>query len=131
MNTSCMHKFKPLETSTTHVLLLFFFFEELVNHRYQAISYTDSMFILFCHYQMANGYVVEMVGLIAGELSVYVKQFEILTKSLLPLPDKYHGLTDVDKRYRQRWAFIWLHLFSKMYLLPFEGITILFIWYSG
>ncbi|TVU10643.1 hypothetical protein EJB05_44187 [Eragrostis curvula] len=39
-----------------------------------------------------------------GELSVYVKRFEILTKSLLPLPDKYHGLTDVDKRYRQRYV---------------------------
>ncbi|KAL5212895.1 hypothetical protein ABZP36_023742 [Zizania latifolia] len=39
-----------------------------------------------------------------GELSVYVKFFEILTKSLLPLPDKYHGLTDVDKRYRQRYV---------------------------
>nr|XP_029122084.1 lysine--tRNA ligase, chloroplastic/mitochondrial isoform X2 [Elaeis guineensis] len=39
-----------------------------------------------------------------GELSVYVKYFEILTKSLLPLPDKYHGLTDIDKRYRQRYV---------------------------
>ncbi|KAL6871573.1 hypothetical protein ACP4OV_014402 [Aristida adscensionis] len=39
-----------------------------------------------------------------GELSVYVQTFEILTKSLLPLPDKYHGLTDVDKRYRQRYV---------------------------
>jgi lysyl-tRNA synthetase class 2 len=38
-----------------------------------------------------------------GELSVYVKDFSILTKSLLPLPDKYHGLTDVEKRYRQRY----------------------------
>ncbi|CAN1294774.1 Lysine--tRNA ligase, chloroplastic/mitochondrial [Linum perenne] len=37
-----------------------------------------------------------------GELSVCLKSFTILTKSLLPLPDKYHGLTDVDKRYRQR-----------------------------
>uniref|UniRef100_A0A803N9J2 lysine--tRNA ligase n=1 Tax=Chenopodium quinoa TaxID=63459 RepID=A0A803N9J2_CHEQI len=37
-----------------------------------------------------------------GELSVRVTSFAILTKSLLPLPDKYHGLTDVDKRYRQR-----------------------------
>jgi lysyl-tRNA synthetase class II len=41
-------------------------------------------------------------GLSSGELSVYVNSFAILTKSLLPLPDKYHGLTDVDKRYRQR-----------------------------
>ncbi|CAL1386110.1 unnamed protein product [Linum trigynum] len=39
-----------------------------------------------------------------GELSVCVKSFTILTKSLLPLPDKYHGLTDVDKRYRQRYV---------------------------
>ncbi|KAF3444386.1 hypothetical protein FNV43_RR14078 [Rhamnella rubrinervis] len=39
-----------------------------------------------------------------GELSVYVTAFAILTKSLLPLPDKYHGLTDVDKRYRQRYV---------------------------
>ncbi|KAJ0987185.1 hypothetical protein J5N97_005541 [Dioscorea zingiberensis] len=39
-----------------------------------------------------------------GELSIYVKFFEILTKSLLPLPDKYHGLIDVDKRYRQRYV---------------------------
>ncbi|CAA6659165.1 unnamed protein product [Spirodela intermedia] len=38
-----------------------------------------------------------------GELSIHVKSFAILTKSLLPLPDKYHGLTDIDKRYRQRY----------------------------
>ncbi|XP_071698859.1 lysine--tRNA ligase, chloroplastic/mitochondrial-like [Rutidosis leptorrhynchoides] len=39
-----------------------------------------------------------------GELSVCVNSFSILTKSLLPLPDKFHGLTDVDKRYRQRYV---------------------------
>ncbi|XP_060176497.1 lysine--tRNA ligase, chloroplastic/mitochondrial isoform X2 [Lycium barbarum] len=39
-----------------------------------------------------------------GELSVCVNSFSILTKSLLPLPDKYHGLTDIDKRYRQRYV---------------------------
>ncbi|MBD2446137.1 lysine--tRNA ligase [Nostoc sp. FACHB-152] len=39
-----------------------------------------------------------------GELSVYVKQYTILTKSLLPLPDKWHGLTDIAKRYRQRYV---------------------------
>lgn len=39
-----------------------------------------------------------------GELSVYVKEYTILTKSLLPLPDKWHGLTDVAKRYRQRYV---------------------------
>ncbi|WP_052128768.1 lysine--tRNA ligase [Neosynechococcus sphagnicola] len=39
-----------------------------------------------------------------GELSVYVDDYTILTKSLLPLPDKWHGLTDVAKRYRQRYV---------------------------
>jgi len=39
-----------------------------------------------------------------GELSVYVNQYVILTKSLLPLPDKWHGLTDIAKRYRQRYV---------------------------
>ncbi|CAN8259483.1 unnamed protein product [Cochlearia groenlandica] len=39
-----------------------------------------------------------------GELSICVNSFSILTKSLLPLPDKYHGLTDIDKRYRQRYV---------------------------
>ncbi len=39
-----------------------------------------------------------------GELSVYVKTYSLLTKSLLPLPDKWHGLTDTEKRYRQRYV---------------------------
>ncbi|MEL7351002.1 MAG: lysine--tRNA ligase [Cyanobacteria bacterium J06649_5] len=39
-----------------------------------------------------------------GELSVKVQQYAMLTKSLLPLPDKFHGLTDVAKRYRQRYV---------------------------
>lgn len=39
-----------------------------------------------------------------GELSVYVSEYTMLTKSLLPLPDKWHGLTDVAKRYRQRYV---------------------------
>lgn len=39
-----------------------------------------------------------------GELSVYVKTYTMLTKSLLPLPDKFHGLTDVATRYRQRYV---------------------------
>lgn len=38
-----------------------------------------------------------------GELSVRVSQICLLTKSLRPLPDKYHGLTDQELRYRQRY----------------------------
>ncbi|MCD9026319.1 lysine--tRNA ligase [Cohnella silvisoli] len=39
-----------------------------------------------------------------GETSVKVKDLEVLTKSLLPLPDKFHGLKDVETRYRQRYV---------------------------
>ena len=39
-----------------------------------------------------------------GELSVKVAALRLLTKSLRPLPDKWHGLTDVDTRYRQRYV---------------------------
>jgi lysyl-tRNA synthetase class 2 len=38
-----------------------------------------------------------------GELTLAVSRFTLLTKSLLPLPEKYHGLTDVETRYRQRY----------------------------
>jgi lysyl-tRNA synthetase class 2 len=39
-----------------------------------------------------------------GELSIKVQNYALLTKALLPLPDKWHGLTDVAKRYRQRYV---------------------------
>ncbi|MEW9103914.1 lysine--tRNA ligase, partial [Paenibacillus sp.] len=39
-----------------------------------------------------------------GELSIKVLELEILSKSLLPLPEKYHGLKDVEMRYRQRYV---------------------------
>ncbi|MEI8251449.1 MAG: lysine--tRNA ligase [Synechococcus sp. ELA057] len=38
-----------------------------------------------------------------GELSVKVSDWQMLCKSLQPLPDKWHGLADVEKRYRQRY----------------------------
>jgi lysyl-tRNA synthetase, class II len=39
-----------------------------------------------------------------GETSVKVRELTVLTKSLLPLPDKFHGLKDVETRYRQRYV---------------------------
>ena len=39
-----------------------------------------------------------------GEVSVAANRIQILTKSLRPLPDKWKGLADVEKRYRQRSA---------------------------
>ena len=39
-----------------------------------------------------------------GEISVHVYEIELLAKSLLPLPEKFHGLKDTDLRYRQRYV---------------------------
>lgn len=37
------------------------------------------------------------------EISIHAKEMKLLSKSLLPLPEKFHGLTDTDLRYRQRY----------------------------
>jgi lysyl-tRNA synthetase, class II len=39
-----------------------------------------------------------------GELTIHVEQITFLSKDLLPLPEKFHGLTDVEMRYRQRYV---------------------------
>ncbi|MCS7258604.1 MAG: lysine--tRNA ligase [candidate division WOR-3 bacterium] len=39
----------------------------------------------------------------AGEITILVKSYQILNKSLRPLPEKWHGLTDIETRYRQRY----------------------------
>ena len=40
----------------------------------------------------------------SGEVSIHASYMEMLSKSLRPLPEKYHGLTDTDLRYRQRYV---------------------------
>ena len=39
-----------------------------------------------------------------GEISIHATKLELLSKSLRPLPEKFHGLTDTDTRYRQRYV---------------------------
>ena len=39
-----------------------------------------------------------------GELSLHIRTIRLLVKSLLPLPEKFHGLTDIETRYRQRYV---------------------------
>ena len=39
-----------------------------------------------------------------GEISVHAKEIKLLSKSLSPLPEKFHGLTNTDQRYRQRYV---------------------------
>ncbi|WP_188207339.1 lysine--tRNA ligase [Alkalibacillus aidingensis] len=48
-----------------------------------------------------------------GELSVKADSFEFLTKSLRPLPEKFHGLKDVEQRYRQRYLDLITNLESR------------------
>ena len=54
------------------------------------------------------GDIVGIVGLVfrtqKGEISIHVTKITLLAKSLLPLPEKYHGLRDTDTRYRQRYV---------------------------
>ena len=56
--------------------------------------------------QMDIGDIVGVEGFVfrtqTGEVSIHVHKIEMLSKSLLPLPEKFHGLKDVDTRYRQR-----------------------------
>src|SRR5258708_29383442 len=44
-----------------------------------------------------------------GELSVHVEDITFLSKDLLPLPEKWHGLTDVELRYRQRYVDLFMN----------------------
>lgn len=44
-----------------------------------------------------------------GELSVHVKEITFLAKDLLPLPEKWHGLQDVELRYRQRYVDLFMN----------------------
>ena len=54
------------------------------------------------------GDIVEVKGFVfktrRGEISVHAKNIRLLSKSLLPLPEKFHGLTNTDARYRQRYV---------------------------
>ncbi|SET84129.1 lysyl-tRNA synthetase, class II [Oceanobacillus limi] len=48
-----------------------------------------------------------------GELSVKPTEFQLLSKALRPLPEKYHGLKDVEQRYRQRYLDLITNMDSK------------------
>ena len=58
--------------------------------------------------RMDIGDIVGLKGFVfktkTGEVSVHAKEITLLSKSLQPLPEKFHGLTDTDIRYRQRYT---------------------------
>ena len=53
------------------------------------------------------GDIIEVKGFVfktrRGEISIHAKSLRLLSKSLLPLPEKFHGLTNTDVRYRRRY----------------------------
>ncbi|WP_133138615.1 lysine--tRNA ligase [Legionella genomosp. 1] len=64
------------------------------------------MYEQFKHWDLGD--IVGVKGLLfktnTGELSVHADSVELLTKSLRPLPDKFHGLADQEMRYRKRYV---------------------------
>lgn len=65
----------------------------------------DEVFAEFKKWDIGD--IIEVKGYVfktrRGEASVHAKEIRLLTKALLPLPEKYHGLTNIDMRYRQRY----------------------------
>lgn len=65
----------------------------------------DADYEAFTHFDLGD--IVGVTGVLmktkTGELSVHASSVELLTKALRPLPDKYHGLTDQEQRFRQRY----------------------------
>uniref|UniRef100_UPI0025E72016 lysine--tRNA ligase n=1 Tax=Methanoculleus sp. TaxID=90427 RepID=UPI0025E72016 len=66
----------------------------------------EEQFDLFKQYVDA-GDIIGVVGHVfrtkMGEITIWVDRFELLTKSVCPLPEKFHGLKNVETRYRQRY----------------------------
>lgn len=58
--------------------------------------------------QLEMGDIVGVTGIVfktkMGEPTIKVQELTVLTKALNPLPEKYHGLTDIEMRYRQRYV---------------------------
>ena len=71
---------------------------------YLSINDLGDDYVAFKDYDIGD--IVGITGVVfktrTGETSVHAHSIELLSKSLLPLPEKYHGLKDEDTRYRQR-----------------------------
>lgn len=71
---------------------------------YLSINELGDDYIAFKDYDIGD--IIGIKGFVfktrTGEVSVHAQHVELLSKSLLPLPEKFHGLKDEDTRYRQR-----------------------------
>jgi len=66
---------------------------------------TDDLYEQFLHWDLGD--IIGVLGAVfktkTGELSIKAQELFLLTKSLLPMPEKFHGLVDHEIRYRQRY----------------------------
>ena len=71
---------------------------------YLSINDLGDDYLAFKEYDIGDiiGITGEVFKTRTGEISIHARSIELLSKSLLPLPEKYHGLKDEDMRYRQR-----------------------------
>ncbi len=71
---------------------------------YLSINDLGDDYLAFKDYDIGDivGITGEVFTTRTGEVSIHARSIELLSKSLLPLPEKYHGLKDEDTRYRQR-----------------------------
>lgn len=86
--------FADLEDASSKIQL-FFSQEELTGAKYEFLSNLD-----LGDFIEVNG---EVFKTQAGEITVRVSEFKLLTKSIRPLPSSFYGLEDVEERYRQRY----------------------------
>ncbi len=86
--------FADLVDDTGKIQLLFSK-ERLGDKNYQILEYLD-----IGDFLQAEGQVGKTQ---AGEVTIFVKDFKILAKSIRPLPSKWHGLKDVEERFRKRY----------------------------
>lgn len=79
--------------------------DELPEESYEQFKHWDLGDVI-----AAEGYLFKTK---TGELSVKTKHLRLMTKTLRPLPDKFHGLTDLEARYRQRYLDLMMNEESK------------------
>jgi len=79
---------------------------QIILQKDEKIRKSNNMFALFKKY-VDSGDFVGVEGQVmktkTGEISILVDKLEILSKSILPLPEKWHGLQDKEERYRKRY----------------------------
>ena len=73
---------------------------------YLSINDLGDDYLAFKEYDIGDiiGITGEVFKTRTGEVSIHARSIKLLTKSLLPLPEKFHGLKDQDMRYRQRYV---------------------------